>query len=104
MRIENQNLNGAAGLQTGRTPEATPTEGIGSSSSNRGAGSLSGDHAEISSLAGSVSQTLSAQAVNRAQRVQELAQQFRAGTYRPSAQSVSNAIVNDAIGGKNGTE
>ncbi len=103
MRIENQNLNGAAGLQTGRTPDTNPTD-LGSTSSGRGAGSLSGDHAEISSLAENVSQALSAQSVNRAQRIQELAQQYSAGTYRPSAQSVSSAIVSDAIGGKDGAQ
>lgn len=104
MRIENQNLNGAAGLQPGRAPETTSTEAPGSASSTRGAGSISGDHAEISSLAENVSQALSAQSVNRAQRIQELARQYSAGTYRPSAQSVSSAIVNDAIGGKDAAQ
>ncbi len=100
MRIDNnQNLNGASGLQPGRAPETTSVEAPGSSSSTRGSSSISGDHAEISSLATNVSQALSAQSVNRAQRVQELAQQYAAGTYRPSARSVSSAIVNDAVGG-----
>ena len=104
MRIENQNLNGAAGLQTGRALETNPTEAPGSGSSNRGAGSIGGDHAEISTLAENVSQTLSAQSVSRAQRIQELAQQYSAGTYRPSARSVSSAIVADAIGGKDAAQ
>ena len=104
MRVDNQNLNGAAGLQPGRTPETTPADALGSSSSTRGAGSISGDQAEISSLAENVSQALAAQSVNRAQRVQELAQQYSAGTYRPSAPSVSSAIVTDAIGGKDAAQ
>jgi len=104
MRIENQNLNGAAGLQTGRTPETNPTDAVTSPSSGRGPGSVSGDHAEISSLAENVSQALSAQSVNRAQRIQELARQYSAGTYRPSAQSVSSAIVDDAVGGKDAAQ
>jgi anti-sigma28 factor (negative regulator of flagellin synthesis) len=104
MRIENQNLNGAAGLQTGRTPETNPTDALTSTSSTRGTGSVSGDHAEISSLAENISQALSAQSVNRAQRIQELAQQYSAGTYRPSAQSISSAIVTDAIGGKDAAQ
>jgi anti-sigma28 factor (negative regulator of flagellin synthesis) len=103
MRIENQNLNGAAGLQTGRTPETTPADALGSTST-RGAGSMTGDHAEISSLAENVSQALSAQSVNRAARIQELAQQYSAGTYRPSARSVSSAVVNDAIGAKDAAQ
>ena len=103
MRIDNPNLNGAAGLQTGRAPETTPAEALGSTSSTRG-GSISGDHAEISSLAENVSQALAAQSVNRAQRIQELAQQYSAGTYRPSARSVSGAIVNEAIGGKDAAQ
>ncbi len=104
MRIDNQNLNGASGLQTGRTPETTPADALGSNSSTRGAGSISGDHAEISSLAENVSQALSAQSTNRASRIQELAQQYSAGTYRPSARSVSSAIVNDAIGAKDAAQ
>ena len=104
MRIENQNLNGAAGLQTGRTPETNPTDALASTSSTRGTGTLNGDHAEISSLAENVGQALSAQSVNHAQRIQELAQQYSAGTYRPSARSVSSAIVTDAIGAKDAAQ
>jgi anti-sigma28 factor (negative regulator of flagellin synthesis) len=104
MRIENQNLNGAAGLQTGRTPETNPADALSSTSSTRGTGSVGGDQAEISSLAENVSRALSAQSVNRAQRIQELAQQYSAGTYRPSARSVSSAIVTDAVGGKDAAQ
>jgi len=104
MRIENQNLNGAAGLQTGRTPETNPADALTSTSSTRGTGAVNGDHADISSLAENVSQALSAQSVNRTQRIQELARQYSAGTYRPSAQSVSSAIVDDAVGGKDAAQ
>jgi hypothetical protein len=104
MRIDNQNLNGAAGLQTGRTPETNPADAVGSHSSTRGVGSDNGDHADISSLAENVSQALATQAVNRAQRIQELEAQYSAGTYRPDARSISGAIVADALGGKDGAQ
>lgn len=103
MRIENQNLNGAAGLQTGQTPEVNRSEHLGSGSSSR-VSSNGGDHAEISSLAENVSQTLSAQSVNRAQRIQQLTLQVRDGAYKPSAAAVSSSIVNDAVGGKDAAQ
>lgn len=104
MRVDNQNLNGAAGLQPGRPAETNPAEALGSTSSSHRNGAVGGDHADISSLAENVSQTLAAQSVNRAQRIQELAAQYSAGTYRPDARSVSSAIVTDAIGGKDGAQ
>jgi flagellar biosynthesis anti-sigma factor FlgM len=102
MRIDNQNLNGAAGLQPGRPQETPAVDALTSTPATQGSGSVGGDRAEISSLAGNVSQTLASQTVGRAQRVQELAQQYSAGTYRPDARAVSSALVQDAIGGKDG--
>jgi hypothetical protein len=102
MRIENQNLNGAAGLQPGRTNETPAVDALTSTPGTQGSGPAGGDRAEISSLAGNISQTLASQSVGRAQRIQELAQQYSAGTYRPDARSVSSALVEDAIGGKDG--
>lgn len=101
MRIENQNLNGAAGLQPGRANETSNVDTLNSTTSTQGSGSTGADRAEISNLAGSLSQTLGNQAVGRAQRIQELAQQYSAGTYKPDARAVSSALVDDAIGGKN---
>ncbi len=102
MRIENQNLNGAGGVQPGRTAETPAIDSLTSTSSTHGSGSAGGDQAEISSLAGSISQTLASQSVGRAQRIQELAQQYSAGTYKPDAKAVSSALIEDAIGGKDG--
>ena len=102
MRIENQNLNGAAGVQPGRTTETPAVDALTSTSSTQSSGSAVGDRAEISSLAGGISQTLASQSVGRAQRIQELAQQYSAGTYKPDANTVSRALIEDAIGGKDG--
>jgi len=104
MRVDNQNLNGAAGLQPGRPPETNPADGLGSQSSSHRTGAVGSDHADISSLAENVSQALATQSVNRAQHIQELARQYSAGTYRPDARSISSAIVADAIGGKDGAQ
>ncbi len=100
MRIDNQNLNGATGIQPGRPNETTSVDNLTSTPATQGSGSAGGDSADISSLAGNLSQTLASQAVGRAQRIQELAQQYSAGTYRPDARAVSSALVEDAIGGK----
>jgi anti-sigma28 factor (negative regulator of flagellin synthesis) len=102
MRIDNPNLNGAAGLQPGRTNETPAVDALTSTSGTQGSGPAGGDRADISSLAGSISQTLATQTVGRAQRIQELAQQYSAGTYKPDARSISSALVQDAIGGKDG--
>jgi anti-sigma28 factor (negative regulator of flagellin synthesis) len=102
MKIDNQNLNGAAGLQPGRTVETPAVDALTSTSGTQGSGPAGSDRAEISNLAGRISQTLASQTVGRAQRIQELAQQYSAGTYKPDAQSVSRALIEGAIGGKGG--
>jgi anti-sigma28 factor (negative regulator of flagellin synthesis) len=102
MKIDNQNLNGAAGLQPARTVEAPAVDALTSTSRTQGTATDSGDRAEISNLAGHISQALATQTVGRAQRIQELAQQYSAGTYKPDAQSVSRALIEGAIGGKGG--
>jgi hypothetical protein len=104
MKIHNPNLNGASALHPGRTQEANPAETLGSASSSRGFGTASGDHAEVSSLAENISQALASHSVNRAQRVQELAKQYSAGSYRPDVRAISRWLIQESIGGNNGAQ
>lgn len=97
MRVDDPNLNGVGGAQANRTPETQETHRTGSPANQRISESNCGDHAEISSLAGRISQASAANAAARTQRIAKLAQDYRAGTYNVSARSVSQAITNDAI-------
>jgi hypothetical protein len=97
MRVEDRNLNGAGGPQPGRAPGAYEP---GRSESTVGAQiteTAGGDRAEISSLAGTVSQAITSHATERAQRVGKLASEYRAGQYNASARSASQALVRDAL-------
>jgi len=97
MRVEDQILNGAAGLQTGQTPPASQTERPGTAPETQPIGSAGQDRADISSLAGNLSQVLSAQSAQRTQHIQKLASDFAAGRYNPDPQAISRGIVQDAI-------
>src|ERR1700690_1749324 len=97
MRVDDPNLNGVAGAQTGRTPETQETNRVGSAAGPRTSESVGGDHAEISSLAGRISHAFTSQAAQRTQQIAKLAEQYRTGKYNASAQSISQAITRDAI-------
>jgi hypothetical protein len=103
MRIDDRNLNGAAGPQSGRTQE---THAPGSTESVSGAqspGSGGGDRAELSSLTGRISQALQSHFAQRAERVAKLAQEFNTGRLSADSRSTSRAVVQDAIERKDGT-
>jgi hypothetical protein len=97
MRVEDRNLNGAAGLQPGRAPEPHEAGHLGSTVGAQVTESAGGDRAEISSVAGTVSQAITTHAAERAQRVGKLAAEYRAGQYNASARSASQALVRDAL-------
>jgi hypothetical protein len=97
MRIDDRNLNGAAGLQTGRTPDTHAAERAGSTSGSQVSESQSGDRVEISGTAGLISQALGTGSVERAQRIQQLATDYRSGNYQPNSLATSKAIVQDAL-------
>jgi len=98
MRIYDQNLTGNAAAESGRSKETqkpdrettTPLAGTG--------GGGSGDRVELSSALASVSRALASYHSDRADKVQTLAAQFQAGTYQPSAQATSRAMVAEALG------
>jgi hypothetical protein len=97
MRVEDRNLNGAGGPQPGRAPGAYETGRTGSAIGAQVTETAGGDRAEISSLAGTVSQAISTHAAERAQRIGRLAAEYRAGQYNASARSASQAVVRDAL-------
>lgn len=103
MRVDEGNLNGAAGLQTGRTPDTHGAERAGSTSGTEISGSQSGDRVEISGTAGQLSAALGTSSVQRATRLEKLAADYRSGSYTVSALGTSRAIVQDAIERKDGT-
>jgi hypothetical protein len=97
MRVEERNLNGAGGPQPGRATESQEAGRPGSTVSGHVSESAGGDRAEISSVAGTVSQALTTHAAERAQRVGKLAAEYRAGQYNVNARSASQALVRDAL-------
>jgi anti-sigma28 factor (negative regulator of flagellin synthesis) len=97
MRVDDRNLNGAAGLQTGRTPESHGAERADSTSGARISESQGGDRVEISSTAGSVAHALGVSSAQRAQHIQKLAAEYRSGHYKANSPATSRAIVQDAL-------
>jgi anti-sigma28 factor (negative regulator of flagellin synthesis) len=97
MRVDDPNLTGAAGAQTNRTPETQETNRAGSPANQRISESSGGDRAEISSLAGRISQAFAANAAARTQRIAKLTQDYRAGNYHVDARSIAQAVTGDAI-------
>jgi hypothetical protein len=97
MRVEDRNLNGPGGLQPGHAAEPHEAGRLGSTVGAQVSETAGGDRAEISSVAGTVSQAITTHAAERAQRVGKLAAEYRAGQYNVSARSASQALVRDAL-------
>ena len=97
MRVEDRNLNGPGGLQPGHATEPHEAGRLGSTVGAQVSETAGGDRAEISSVAGTVSQAITTHAAERAQRVGKLAAEYRAGQYNLSARSASQALVQDAL-------
>ncbi|MBZ5596263.1 MAG: flagellar biosynthesis anti-sigma factor FlgM [Acidobacteriia bacterium] len=102
MRVDDRNLNGAAGVQTGRTPESQGADRTGPASGAQISESQGGDRVEISGTAGNVAQALGAGSAQRAQHVQKLAADYRSGNYTVNSLATSRAIVQDALERKDG--
>src|SRR5574337_138543 len=102
MRVDDRNLNGATGLQPGRAAETHELDRLAPPGGN--AESAGSDRAEISSLAGRISESLAVQNTARAQRIEKLAQDYRTGRYHANPRATSRAIVQEAIGNKDGAQ
>jgi hypothetical protein len=103
MRVDDRNLNGVAGLQTGRTPDTHGAERAGSTSGSQISESQGGDRVEISGTAGLVAQALGTGSADRAQRIQQLSADYRSGNYQPNSLATSRAIIQDALERTDGT-
>jgi anti-sigma28 factor (negative regulator of flagellin synthesis) len=102
MKIDQQNLNGVAAPQTGRTQETPAPDSSVSGSGAQTSGSPGSDRAEISTLAGRISQTLASQSAERTARIQELAKQYSTGRYSTDSKATGSALVQDTLEGSNG--
>lgn len=91
IQIYNDGLAGAGASEAARTQELSRTSAGSKSSSGYTSGGE--DQVQISSL----SSSLTAQANDRAARLQELASVYQSGQYQVNPTNVSRAIVNQAI-------
>jgi flagellar biosynthesis anti-sigma factor FlgM len=99
MRINDQNGQGNAITPTNGTSSAGRANANGNATSASGSGS---DSVQLSGFAGQLSKSLQAGSSNRSQRVSEIAQAVRSGTYQVDGAAVSRAMVDQAISmGKN---
>jgi anti-sigma28 factor (negative regulator of flagellin synthesis) len=103
MKVDDRNLNGVSGLQSGRTSQAHESDRPGASSGPKISESAGGDRSEISSLAGNVSGAIAASSADRAGHIARLTQEYRAGNYSVNPRSISRAMIHDGLERKDGT-
>jgi anti-sigma28 factor (negative regulator of flagellin synthesis) len=95
IRIDNDQLTAAAGAQAGKTDQvgATGTRSL----FGPAAQSTGKDSVEMSSIAASLISAGSAQDLDHAQRVSQLAAAYASGSYQVDSLNTSRAIVGRAI-------
>jgi len=96
MRVEERNVSEQLAGTANRASESQRVQ-VNPGSSGPVA-SPGGDSVGLSSLAGRISQSLNTLAGQSAQRVVELQKQYRAGSYQPSAQGISRALIAQSQG------
>lgn len=94
--IDSTNLGNTTPVQTGRTGELRSIDSGGKAGSAR-KGAPAADSAQLSGFADRLSRTMQDAALSRAQRVAELTETVRSGSYQVDAKAVSHAMVNQAI-------
>lgn len=104
MRVDDRNLNGAAGLQSGRTQETHSPDALAPAPGSQNSGAAGADRAEISSLAGRISDAMAVHSAERTQRIAKLAQEFKQGRYSADAHATSQAVIQEALGRKDGAQ
>ena len=93
MRVDQRNLTGAGGVETGRAQEAQSIGRGGRSGASSARGGPGADQVELSAL----SRALSSSAATRSERVAELATQYQAGQYQVDPVQLGRAMVADAL-------
>jgi flagellar biosynthesis anti-sigma factor FlgM len=96
MRINDQNGSGNALTQSNGTSSVNRVDRNGDAKPASTAGSSS-DSVQISGLAGQLSKTMQIGSADRSQRVSELAQAVRSGSYQVDGAAVSHAMVDHAM-------
>jgi flagellar biosynthesis anti-sigma factor FlgM len=84
--VSTPGANGAAGVESGGRRETS-----------RGVDGSGPDRAELSGLAGKISQFVSKDAAGRAAKVEQLRAQVASGSYSADPAAISRGIVNDAL-------
>jgi anti-sigma28 factor (negative regulator of flagellin synthesis) len=100
IRLDNDQLAGAAAQQTGHTDQIRST-GNRSSLTSRSRGA-SGDSVEISSMAEGIADASAAQSTSSAQRVRQLTAIYASGRYQVDSRQLSQAMVSNAITSSSG--
>ena len=98
MRINERNLVGPSAPEAGRTKEALKSEREGAAQTGAVEASPGGDHVELSSTLGRLSQAISNYAAQRASHVEALATDYQSGRYQPDAAATSQAMIAAALG------
>ena len=101
MRIDDRTLNPASTPQSGATSETHEADRSNASGAQISQ-SPGGDRAEISSLAGGVSQALASQSAQRAQHLAKVAKEYNAGHYSMDSMVTSRAIIRQTLGSGDG--
>jgi hypothetical protein len=98
IRIQHEALPGTNVSEVSRGEEVSRSAKNGappaSATAERG-----GDQVEISSLSGSITETLSAAAAHQADRIRLLSALYASGRYTVDSATVSRALVSKALGG-----
>ena len=101
MKINDRNLTGSSATQSGHVVESQkPDRSQGARPGVTGADGY-GDHVELSSSLGRLSQALASFQSDRASRTQALAARYQAGSFRPDSAATSRGMVADALSGAN---
>jgi len=93
MRVDQRNLTGVAGGETGRAQEAQSIGHEGRPGASAARGGPGADHVELSAL----SRALSSGAATRSQRIAQLAAQYHAGQYQVDPAQLGQTMVSDAL-------
>jgi len=96
IRINQETLAGNSVSETSRAEELHHSTQNGSKPTS-GLGSLGGDQVTISSLSGSITDTLATAAARQSSKVQHLAALYASGRYHADSEHVSRALVSQSI-------
>jgi hypothetical protein len=97
MKVNESTLSQTTASQLGKAREA---EGIAPGGPKKSSGleqESGADQVQLSDLSGRLGQVLSADARNRAERVEKLASEYQAGRYHPKARETSRSMVAYAV-------